>query len=72
MFHFGNIDEGYFTGKFELTFTSYNSTDTWECHDGLYTRDAAESTANVAYTDIAIAYGEELRDIGFSESYDLQ
>jgi len=70
IFHFGDVTEGYFTGKFELTFVDYASEDTWECHDGRYTRDAAESTADVQFTDVPVPEGYELAAVGFSASWE--
>ena len=54
MFHFGDVDDGYFTGNFEITFENPLTGETWECFDGWFTRDASLAEVDVRYTDVEV------------------
>ena len=69
IFHFGDLSDGYLTGKFELTFQDPFTGATWECHDGLYTKHAEESKTNVQFTDIEIPEENELCGIRVSADW---
>ena len=65
MFHFGDVDQGYFTGNFELTLENVATGETWECFDGWYTRDANLTDLDVRYTDVEVPETLEIKSFSF-------